>query len=84
MDDREKLIELMKEWGNKNTDSFPFESVADHLIANGAVIQKEAEWVKVGYKWMCSNCKSKINIDGTPTENNLFYCPDCGAKMKEA
>ena len=82
MNDREKLVDLMADiidfvaWEH-------LEATADHLIANGAVIQKEAEWVKVGYKWMCSNCKSKINIDGTPTENNLFYCPDCGAKMKE-
>ena len=35
---RDRLIELMQEWGNENKDSFPFESVADHLIANGVIV----------------------------------------------
>lgn len=38
MSDRERLIELMQEWGNANTDSFPFESVADYLIKNGVIV----------------------------------------------
>ena len=35
---REKLIEIMKKWGSENTDSFPFESVADCLLENGVVV----------------------------------------------
>lgn len=35
---RDRLIELMQEWGTKNTDSFPFENVADHLLANGVIV----------------------------------------------
>ena len=35
---RDRLIELMQNWGNENTDSFPFESVADHLLANGVIV----------------------------------------------
>lgn len=35
---KDRLIELMQEWGNKNTDSFPFESVADYLLANGVIV----------------------------------------------
>ena len=35
---RERLIELMQEWGTKNTDSFPFENVADYLLANGVIV----------------------------------------------
>ena len=38
MTERERLIELMQEWGTNNTDSFPFESVADYLIANGVIV----------------------------------------------
>jgi len=34
-DERERLIVLMQDWGNQNIDSFPFESVADFLLANG-------------------------------------------------
>lgn len=37
-DMRDRIVEMMQEWGNKNNDSFPFESVADHLIANGVTI----------------------------------------------
>lgn len=35
---RDKLMKLLREWGNENNDSFPFESVADHLLANGVVV----------------------------------------------
>ena len=35
---KERLIDLMEEWGNENTDSFPFESVADFLIKNGVIV----------------------------------------------
>lgn len=41
------------------------------------------KWEKFGYKWKCSSCGSKVNIDGTPLENGLLYCSHCGAKMKE-
>lgn len=35
---RDRLIEIMQEWGNENTDSFPFESVADYLLKNGVIV----------------------------------------------
>ena len=38
-------------------------------------------WVKHGRKWQCTNCKVLMSIDGTPKENLLNYCPNCGAKM---
>ena len=42
-------------------------------------------WEKRGSKWQCTNCKVLMSIDGTPQENLLYYCPNCGAKMdKEA
>ena len=49
MTDREKLIELMQEWGNKNTDSFPFEDVADHLLANGVIVLPCGKGTKLNY-----------------------------------
>ena len=51
---RDRLIELMQEWGNEHTDSFPFESVADYLLANGVVVPP----CKVGdYIWFLKNDK---------------------------
>ena len=38
-------------------------------------------WVKRRYKWQCTHCKVLMSIDGTPKENMLNYCPNCGAKM---
>ncbi len=43
----------------------------------------KGRWIKYGYKWKCSECDSKINIDGTPEENGFYYCPNCGADMRE-
>lgn len=42
----------------------------------------KGEWEKFGYKWRCSCCDKRINIDGTPQENGLNFCPNCGARMK--
>ena len=39
-------------------------------------------WVKRGCKWQCTQCKVLMSIDGTPKENLLNYCPNCGAKME--
>ena len=38
-------------------------------------------WEKRGSKWQCTGCKVLMSIDGTPQENLLYYCPNCGAKM---
>lgn len=39
-------------------------------------------WVKRGCKWQCTHCKVLMSIEGTPKENLLNYCPNCGAKMR--
>lgn len=34
------------------------------------------------YAWRCSVCKEDWNlIEGTPFENNMRFCPKCGAEM---
>ena len=38
-------------------------------------------WEKRGSKWQCTNCKVLMSIDGTPQENLLYYCPNCGVLM---
>lgn len=79
MDDREKLIELIESaryWGSDTSAE-----IADRLIANGVVIQKEAEWVVVDRRsghGICSNCNRLDGIDPLAT-----HCRYCGAKMKE-
>ena len=48
MTDRDRLIEIMQDWGTENTDSFAFESVADYLLANGVIVapMPMAEWLR--------------------------------------
>ena len=42
---------------------------------------RHGRWVKRGCKWQCTHCKVLMSIDGTPKENLLNYCPNCGALM---
>ena len=80
---REKLIELIdsaRYWGS-NTSA----EIADHLIANGVVIQKQGEWEEsanydVGF-WVCSVCN--FTSEATAASKLYKYCPNCGAKMNE-
>ena len=45
MTDRERLIEMLNEWGNKENDGVRAESIADYLLANGVILPP----VKVEY-----------------------------------
>lgn len=68
MSDRETLIELIESaryWGS-NTSA----EIADHLIANGVVIQKQAEWIEIDRRsghGVCSNCNRLDGIDSLAT-----------------
>ena len=42
---------------------------------------RHGRWEKHGSKWQCTGCKVLMSIDGTPQENSLYYCPNCGASM---
>ena len=42
---------------------------------------RHGRWEKRGSKWQCTGCKVLMSIDGTPQENLLYYCPNCGALM---
>ena len=53
-------------------DSFPAADVA---------LVRHERWEKHGSKWQCTGCKVLMSIDGTPQENLLYYCPNCGAYM---
>ena len=57
--------------------------LATHLYNEGFRKVPEGKWERYGYKWKCSVCGSKVNLDGTPLDNNLYYCSNCGAKMTQ-
>lgn len=49
-------------------------------VRHGEWIEKDDGWGGVLYT--CSACRCDwTTIDGTPFENNMRYCPECGAKM---
>ena len=51
------------------------------IPAADVVEVRHGRWEKHGSKWQCTGCKVLMSIDGTPQENLLYYCPNCGAKM---
>ena len=56
------------------------ENAINRIAADVALVRRE-RWEKRGSKWQCTGCKVLMSIDGTPQENLLYYCPNCGAKM---
>ena len=49
-------------------------------VKYGEWIEKEELYGDVYYT--CSNCNNDwTTIDGTPQQNFMNYCPNCGAKM---
>ena len=64
---------------------------AEHLYNAGYRKQSDGEWIKINPnnsligEYYCSCCNSVIDIaDGkeTPLDREMYYCPNCGAKMK--
>ena len=49
-------------------------------VRHGEWIEKDDGWDGVLYTCSVCNC-DWCTIDGTPFENNMRYCPECGAKM---
>ena len=45
--------------------------------------RKKGKWVWDGVLWRCSNCNKTVYfVDGTPVDNGIYYCPNCGKGMK--
>ena len=81
MDDRENLIDWISDVIDF-VDWDHIEEIADYLIANGVVIQEEAEWILTD-GWRCSRCLSLCPFTCDEQEDLSNYCPNCGAKMNE-
>ena len=47
---------------------------------------KHGKWNRLDTldKWQCSACGILMDIDGTPKENMMHFCLNCGAKMEES
>lgn len=41
MTERERLIEILNDWGNKENDGIRAESIADYLLQNGVYLSRE-------------------------------------------
>lgn len=91
MDNREKLAELLeearlkyhvciKEFPNKYNTIEWHDYFADHLIANGVIVQQCGEWVYDHWcEFKCSICGEFSNSN--PYKGTENYCSNCGAKM---
>lgn len=49
--------------------------------------QKTGRWIEIetdNYDtWRCSECDEYFCLyEGTPQDNEYYYCPNCGAKMR--
>ena len=97
--DSDKLMETIKAHDyllvahNNSIDRGMFtagiQQVIDESPAADVEPVKHGEWkpVDIGggdYIYVCSVCKQKWTLnDGTPSENHMNFCPNCGADMKE-
>ena len=102
MTERERLIELINKYPCMSTAKDCFmesiaEDLADYLLANGAIVQKQGEWLPYQTEetygdddydtwYKCSVCGKDAN--GRCWEDEWYsypiksaYCQNCGAKM---
>ena len=101
MTDRERLIELLVNFNpykdpiRAEADRMIIEKIADYLLANGVIVQKQGEWKKtkepLGWQDIdcveCSVCHETWildeDFDFDFCKEVWHYCPKCGAKLKE-
>ena len=90
--EREVISEGIRKYYYKNPPNSSYQEGFDHgldkaqrVILNAPVADvapvRRGRWEKHGSKWQCTGCKVLMSIDGTPQENLLYYCPNCGAYM---
>ena len=78
---REAVIEaIMSEPSDAHYPQWYVDKIKSIPAADVAEV-RHGRWEKHGSKWQCTGCKVLMSIDGTPQENLLYYCPNCGAYM---
>ena len=78
---REAVIEaIMSEPPDAHYPQWYVDKIKSIPAADVVEVRHE-RWEKHGSKWQCTGCKVLMSIDGTPQENLLYYCPNCGASM---
>ena len=78
---REAVIEvIMSEPPDAHYPQWYVDKIKSIPAADVALV-RHRRWEKRGSKWQCTGCKVLMSIDGTPQENLLYYCPNCGALM---
>ena len=87
--EREATIELLRSIGSRDyrrekgtiQEAIKMVSFSEYTPAADVAEVRHERWEKRGSKWQCTGCKVLMSIDGTPQENLLYYCPNCGAYM---
>ena len=87
--DREEVIKILEQYDLSSGSTLGCHSGAiecaiseiEMLPAADVAEVRHGRWEKRGSKWQCTGCKVLMSIDGTPQENLLYYCPNCGTKM---
>ena len=46
----------------------------------------QGEWIEQEDCWQCSECGDEyvLEVDVKPIDAKMYYCPNCGARMKGA
>ena len=77
---REDVLRAYEE-EQRRPGPYRFETLIKSVQTADVALVRHGLWVKRGCKWQCTNCKVLMSIDGTPKENLLNYCPNCGCLM---
>lgn len=86
MADREKVVSEFERWCDEMEDECPVICLhALYLLKEQEA--KHGEWIaEENYDdiyYRCSACDEPwVLIEGTPFDNGMKYCPNCGAKME--
>ena len=97
MPDREKLIELVRDferYDHRMMNRVDADEIADHLIAHGVTVRERGRWLNwkgepftegdFGWDWTCSVCKNTLEYEEPVTAEEFpsNFCPNCGADMR--
>ena len=82
---RKKVLDVISNWNDNESDietlAFMIAGIPSEEHKKGKWIEQEDGWG--GYYYDCSVCKeSWTTIDGTPFDNGMKFCPNCGAEME--